>query len=208
VSRTYRPLTTHERGLAADPAVHAIAAHLLRAAGRRYPKADQDAMRSEVGLAICQAARTYDPTKGTTWKTHASNRMKGAILDVVRKDFAPRHRCPRPPVVSIEEPVDSGDHRRGVIRDSITAAELPVGWEVEREDECHAVADRAGGGGRVVRLCLIRADCAYFRHASLALGITESGVSRLAAEAVKRLREHHDAGRVDLWRLAGSGGAA
>jgi hypothetical protein len=208
VSRTYRPLTAHERGLAADPAVHAIAAHLLRAAGRRYPKADQDAMRSEVGLAICQAARTYDPTKGTQWKTHAANRMRGAILDVVRASIAPRHRIPRPPVVSIESLNDPSDRRRGAIRDDLRSNELPVGWEVEREDECHAVADRAGGGGRVVRLCLIRADCVYFRHASLALGITESGASRLAAEAVKRLREHHDAGRVDLWRLTGSGGAA
>ncbi len=70
------------------PLVKRIAAHLL---GRLPDGIELDDL-IQVGLmALLEAARQYTPTKGASFPTYASIRIRGAMLDEVRSnDWAPR----------------------------------------------------------------------------------------------------------------------
>lgn len=70
------------------PLVKRIALHLL---GRLPDGVEIDDL-IQVGLiALLEAARQYKPTKGASFETYASIRIRGAMLDEVRSnDWAPR----------------------------------------------------------------------------------------------------------------------
>lgn len=70
------------------PLVKRIAAHLL---GRLPDGIELDDL-VQVGLiALLEASRQYTPTKGASFETYASIRVRGAMLDEVRStDWAPR----------------------------------------------------------------------------------------------------------------------
>ncbi len=70
------------------PLVKRIAVHLL---GRLPDGIELDDL-TQVGLiALLEAARQYQPTKGASFETYASIRIRGAMLDEVRSnDWAPR----------------------------------------------------------------------------------------------------------------------
>lgn len=70
------------------PLVKRIAAHLLG----RLPDGIEIDDLVQVGLiALLDAARSYTPTKGASFETYASIRVRGAMLDEVRaNDWAPR----------------------------------------------------------------------------------------------------------------------
>lgn len=202
------PLTEEQRALASDPAVHAIARKLLDRATRHHRDSLlADEIESELAFAIVSAAVTYDPSKGTRWTTHATVRMYGAVKDAVRswygdrRQFVLRSR-------SLDAPIsgDDGDDTHAAL---LADDAPPVGWELEREDECLAISRRAGsGGGPLLRLLLLRADAGLLREAGAHLGVSESRASQLHATAVDSLRAAHAAGHLDLSGLAEIGGAA
>jgi RNA polymerase sigma factor for flagellar operon FliA len=70
------------------PLVKRIAAHLLG----RLPEGIELDDLVQVGLiALLEAARHYTPSKGASFETYASIRIRGAMLDEVRSsDWAPR----------------------------------------------------------------------------------------------------------------------
>ena len=70
------------------PLVKRIAVHLLG----RLPRGIELDDLVQVGLmALLDAARQYSPTKGASFETYASIRVRGAMLDEVRSnDWAPR----------------------------------------------------------------------------------------------------------------------
>lgn len=61
--------------------VHKIASTLLRG----YTDIERDDLISAGYVGLLEAATTFDPTRGASFKTHAGNRIQGAMLDERRK---------------------------------------------------------------------------------------------------------------------------
>lgn len=70
------------------PVVHGIA---NRIAGRLPAHVDVDDLYSVGFIGLCEAEERFDPSKGVAFKTFASHRINGAILDHLRElDWVPR----------------------------------------------------------------------------------------------------------------------
>jgi RNA polymerase sigma factor for flagellar operon FliA len=70
------------------PLVKRIAYHLI---GRLPPTVQIDDLIQSGLIGLLDAARNYDPTQGASFETYAGIRIRGAMLDEIRKgDWAPR----------------------------------------------------------------------------------------------------------------------
>jgi RNA polymerase sigma factor for flagellar operon FliA len=81
---------TVEANLVSDhlPLVHHVVHGLL---GRLPQHLSRDGLISAGMLGLAQAARSYDPTHGVPFARHATNRIRGALLDELRAiDWASR----------------------------------------------------------------------------------------------------------------------
>jgi len=119
------------------PLVKRIAYHL---AGR-LPKSVQPADLIQAGMiGLLEAARHYDATQGASFETYAGIRIRGAMLDEVRRgDWAPRsvHRRAR----EIAEAVNRVESAKGgEARDSEIAQALGVSL-----DEYHQALQDVSG---------------------------------------------------------------
>ncbi|MFP4684218.1 MAG: sigma-70 family RNA polymerase sigma factor, partial [Ectothiorhodospira sp.] len=106
------------------PLVKRIAYHLLA----RLPANVQvdDLIQSGI-IGLLEAARHYDPAQGASFETYAGIRIRGAMLDEVRRsDWTPRsvHRHSR----RISEVIRGIEHREG--REAM-AAEIAEGLGVD-----------------------------------------------------------------------------
>lgn len=119
------------------PLVKRIAHHLLL----RMPSSVQvdDLVQSGM-IGLLEAARKYDLSKGASFETYAGIRIRGAMLDEIRKgDWAPRsvHRKSR----QVADAIKSVEMRTGTdARDQDVAAELDMSLE-----EYHAILQDASG---------------------------------------------------------------
>ncbi len=104
--------------------VKRIAHHLL---GRLPQSVQLDDLIQAGMLGLLEAARNYDSTKGASFETYAGIRIRGHMLDEVRRnDWVPRsvHRNSR----KISEAVRQIEHRMGrEAKDVEIAAELGLG---------------------------------------------------------------------------------
>jgi RNA polymerase sigma factor for flagellar operon FliA len=104
------------------PLVKRIALHVLA----RLPRhVELDDLYQAGMIGLLEAARNFDHTKGASFETYASIRIRGAIIDEIRKgDWAPRsvHRNAR------------------AVADTISAIEQETGRDA-RDDE---IAERLG----------------------------------------------------------------
>ncbi len=83
------------RILAHAPLVKRIACHLL---GRLPPQVQLDDLIQAGMVGLLEAARSYDPLQGASFETYAGIRIRGAMLDELRRgDWTPRslHRKAR-----------------------------------------------------------------------------------------------------------------
>ncbi|MCZ6771018.1 MAG: RNA polymerase sigma factor FliA [Proteobacteria bacterium] len=70
------------------PLVKRIAYHLMT---RLPPTVQVDDLIQSGMIGLLEAARNYDPTQGASFETYAGIRIRGAMLDEIRKgDWAPR----------------------------------------------------------------------------------------------------------------------
>ena len=138
---------------------------------------------------LMRAARSYDPSKGAGFKTYAYHRIRGSILDDLRRlDFLPRSMRDRarkngeeaPSVVGI--PTDEDGH------ESLAASQVEV--ESESSDmhdvlfrEIDALPDKM----RIVMSMYYREEL-KMREIGEKLNLTESRVSQIHSNAVSRLR--------------------
>ncbi|PJD95699.1 MAG: RNA polymerase sigma factor FliA [Legionella sp.] len=103
--------------------VKRIAYHLL---GRLPPSIQLDDLIQAGMMGLLEAIRHYDVSKGASFETYAGIRIKGAMLDEVRKnDWVPRsvHRNSR----KIAEAVQAIEHQLGrEAKDTEIALELGV----------------------------------------------------------------------------------
>jgi RNA polymerase sigma factor for flagellar operon FliA len=119
------------------PLVKRIAHHLLL----RMPSSVQvdDLVQSGM-IGLLEAARKYDLSKGASFETYAGIRIRGAMLDEIRKgDWAPRsvHRKSR----QVADAIKTVEMRTGTdARDQDVAAELEMSLE-----EYHAILQDASG---------------------------------------------------------------
>lgn len=85
------PVTTHEQDtliLETLPVVGYCVSELIRKVPAHVQRED---LASAGYLALTQAARTYDPSRGVPFNRYASTRIRGAILDELRSmDWASR----------------------------------------------------------------------------------------------------------------------
>jgi len=109
------------------PLVKRIAHHLLA----RLPSSVQVDDLIQAGMiGLLEASRKYDPSRGASFETYAGIRIRGAMMDEVRKgDWVPRsvHRNAR----QISEAIKNIENRTG--RDALdkdVAAELEMSLEV------------------------------------------------------------------------------
>jgi len=91
-------------------------------------------------IGLLEAARKYDLSKGASFETYAGIRIRGAMLDEIRKgDWAPRsvHRKSR----QVADAIKTVEMRTGTdARDQDVAAELEMSLE-----EYHAILQDASG---------------------------------------------------------------
>ncbi len=201
------PLTEDQRQLAESPAVHALARRILyRVTRKARPTLLDDEIESALGWAILRAAATYDPSRGASFYKHACRRMNGAVQDALR-DWHGGRCHDRLKAHSLDDALRHGSEETHA--EMLTADILPVGWEIEREDECRAVACRTSlSVARYVRIALTRADSVKLADAGRRLSVGQSRVSQLRKLAVQELREQHESGELDLSNLIEIGGAA
>jgi RNA polymerase sigma factor FliA len=119
------------------PLVKRIAHHLLL----RMPSSVQvdDLVQSGM-IGLLEAARKYDLSKGASFETYAGIRIRGAMLDEIRKgDWAPRsvHRKSR----EVADAIRNVEMRTGTdARDQDVAAELGISLE-----DYHAILQDSSG---------------------------------------------------------------
>lgn len=113
------------------PLVKRIAYHLV---GRMPPSVQVDDLMQAGMIGLLEAANNYDPSQGASFETYAGIRIRGAMLDEIRRtDWTPRsvHRKSR----RVAEAVREIENREGRdARDHEIAAEMGVGL-----DEYHQI---------------------------------------------------------------------
>ncbi|SDX08949.1 RNA polymerase sigma factor FliA [Marinobacter mobilis] len=120
------------------PLVKKIALHLLA----RLPDSVQldDLMQAGM-IGLLEAAQKYQPTKGASFETYAGIRIRGAIVDEIRKgDWVPRsvHRNAR----RVSEAIRAIESRMGREAQDVEVAE-ELGMTM---DEYHSCLNDANGG--------------------------------------------------------------
>ncbi len=119
------------------PLVKRIAYHLM---ARLPPSVQQDDLVQAGMIGLLEAMRNYDATQGASFQTYARIRIRGAMLDEIRKnDWAPRsvHRKARM-VATVVREIENRTGRDA--RDQEIAQELSVSL-----DEYHQLLQEASG---------------------------------------------------------------
>jgi RNA polymerase sigma factor for flagellar operon FliA len=119
------------------PLVKRIAYHLM---SRLPPSVQQDDLIQAGMIGLLEALRNYDATQGASFQTYARIRIRGAMLDEIRKnDWAPRsvHRKAR----MVAEVVKDIENKTG--RDA-RDQEIAEGLEITLE-EYHRLLQEASG---------------------------------------------------------------
>lgn len=119
------------------PLVKRIAYHLM---SRLPPSVQADDLIQAGMIGLLEASRNYDPSQGASFETYAGIRIRGAMLDEIRRtDWTPRsvHRKAR----QVAEAVRAIENQKGRdARDAEVAALLGIGL-----DEYHKILQDATG---------------------------------------------------------------
>jgi RNA polymerase sigma factor for flagellar operon FliA len=149
----------------------------------------EDELFSAGMFGLMRAARSYDASRGAGFKTYAYHRIRGAILDDLRRmDFLPRSLRERareqgeaaPAMVAI--PTDEDGH------ESLSARSQEASWEQEdMHDLLEREIDNLPDKMRIVMSLYYREEM-KMREIGERLHLTESRVSQIHSNAVSRLR--------------------
>lgn len=185
-----------ERGLAMADRMGSCKAHQI---GR--PEL-VDELVSAARLGLVQAARSFNPDRGATFKTWAWSRIQGAIIDELRtigrrgfggvgKAARDGKALPDPLLFSKELAWLDEWHEPLTVEEIVPSPDLPVGWELEYEDEVEGLARRTGTrlDGDVIRCMYQWADTRKMKDTAKFLGVSESRISHLHARAAETLAE-------------------
>ena len=149
----------------------------------------EDELFSAGMYGLMRAARSYDPSRGAGFKTYAYHRIRGAILDDLRRlDFLPRSLRDRartngedaPSMVAI--PTDEDGHESLAARPAAAVSE-----QEDMHEVLHREIDNLPDKMRIV-MALYYREGVKMRDIGEKLGLTESRVSQIHSNAVTRLR--------------------
>jgi RNA polymerase sigma factor (sigma-70 family) len=188
------PLTAEQQSLASDPRSLKLAADIAGRYARSFPRL-ADELRSEAFLALCTAARTFEPHRQVSFPTHATNRIHGAMLDLCRgltpRGYRRRDAANAPYVGSLDVIRTHDDTGQPLtLHDYLAADEDPADWGAEYQDELAQLTrslpprDRA-----VLGLRFGHAGTASARETAQAVGVSESRVFQIQARAISVLEE-------------------
>lgn len=137
-------------------------------------------------IGLIEAHRNHDPNKGASFETYAGIRIRGAMLDEMRRfDYLPRQSGHAPRPLSYEQVLlyhpeklpDATEHETPeaiVIRDQLLG----------RQQE---ILNRLSGRDQIVaRRCLINEEKG--RTVARELGVTESRVCQIKAKLIEKIR--------------------
>lgn len=207
-SRAPTPLTDAQRDLAAEH--YHLVDKVSRRVAHKFPAAFGEDDRASAGaLGLLDAARTWSPTGGASFRTHARTRIWGAIRDAARDaDWVPRseriaeRRTGAAPVAMIvlgAEADDDIDEERQA-RDLARTPEDPnlecaaERARIEAADEVRAALDRAELDWRERVLLGLRAQGRTLAQVGAELGVSESRACQLQRSAVNSVRWWHGLG--------------
>ena len=118
---------------AARPAYRGMALRIAREmCGKPWMRDD---LRAAALLGLVEASRTFDESRGATFRDWAGRRIRGAVLDEMRR-LRNAHKMQGVRRAVPLGPLPAGDH------EALHAAEGPVGWEVESADAVEGMARR------------------------------------------------------------------
>jgi RNA polymerase sigma factor (sigma-70 family) len=192
------PLTTDQQSLASDPRSLKLAADIAGRFARSFPRLAED-LRSEAFLALCTAARTFEPHRQVSFPTHATSRIHGAMLDLCRglepqgyrRRYRRRDTADAPYVGSLDVIRAHDDTGQPLtLHDFLASDEDPADWGAEYQDELAQLSrSLPPRDGVIFRLLYGHAETARMRVAAYAVGLSESRVSQIHALAISVLEE-------------------
>jgi DNA-directed RNA polymerase specialized sigma subunit len=157
---------------------------------KKKPPYMRELYQAEAVLACWRLAQRYDPEHGLPWTVYLRRMLPFKIVDGLREiGVAHRHYTEtRFQPVSLEahnEEYGVEQAGNGVLHDN----KLPVGWELEREEEVEAIArGLPPRHGKVVRALLMEAGLTQKAYAER-VGQAPEYVSRVRSEAAALLTD-------------------
>jgi RNA polymerase sigma factor (sigma-70 family) len=188
------PLNADQQALASDPRSLKLAADIAGRYARSIPRL-ADEFHGEAFLALCRAARTFEPHRNNSFWAYAANRIDGAMLDVFRGQspagYRRRDAADAPYVGSLDLIRAHDDTGQPLtLHDFLASDEDPADWGEEYQDELAKLIrslprrDRA-----VLELRFGHAGTASAGGTAQAVGISESRVFQIQAQAISVLEE-------------------
>lgn len=193
------------------PDQQALAAAHLRYANRIADhfllgfQTDSHDVYSAAQLGLCQAAARFDPSLGLSFKTFATRRITGAILDALRASGVqtrparsgvqagpdkPTKKRPRTISLFRELGVEPDTGRRETLADVLVDKDCPSDGAIrdaEHRDHLDHLASKLGRGGDVLRM--------YYGDRARAmeeigdeLGVSQSWVSLLHTKTISKIK--------------------
>lgn len=152
-------------------------------------------------LGLVQAARRYEPESGATFGAYAARRVRGQVLDALRERDPltrtarrafrlARERDPELPApvveISLDAYLETGRDPTG----SAAASDRAAGCRAVRDRRWAGVAAALGALTEIERTVLVLsyARGLTLREIGSRVGLSESGVCRLRARALRRVR--------------------
>lgn len=136
-----------ERLTACAPLVRRIAYYVM---ARLPPSVQVDDLIQAGMIGLLEASRSYDPSQGATFETYAGIRIRGAMIDEIRKyDWTPRTL--RKKVREVSEAIAQIESEQGrAARDSEVARRLGISLE-----EYHGILRDTAGHKLVSLQCML-----------------------------------------------------
>lgn len=149
--------------------------------------ADRDDAASAAMIGLISAVDRYDPRRGVPFEAYASLRIRGAIVDELRR-VDERGRADRRPegaelAVSLDDLMERGAHQGPAIDDGFTE-------RYEQEDLKTRVQDALGRLPARQREVIARyyGDELTLREAGAKMGVSEARACQLHGRAIQNLR--------------------
>lgn len=172
-----------------------------RAVDPRCHGADREDLVAWGILGLVQAAKRYEPESGATFGAYAARRVRGQVLDALRERDPltrtarrafrlARERDPELPApvveISLDAYLETGRDPTG----SAVALDGAAGCRAARDRRWAGVAAALGTLTEVERTVLVLsyARGLTLREIGSRVGLSESGVCRLRARALRRVR--------------------
>jgi hypothetical protein len=169
--------------LAGDPQiVGSIRALGILMARRKGLDRHADDLAGAALLGLAEAAASFEEGMGASFRTHAFNRARGAVLDEIRR-IANGGLAGWNSRRGASAPVEAAG-----LADELVDAVLPVGWEIESEDAVRARLAALGRDGEVLADYLLRADCRTLDGLGVLHGLSGRRAGEITMRAFDRLR--------------------